>query len=85
VQILCIFALPNKQKLNKMTTQTQNKLNLPKSYSTQDEAYFNGSGDNFFQLNDGSFICVSENDELYFDLINNGYKTLLQIYMEKYK
>ena len=64
------------------TTEILANLNLPKSYATQDEAFYNGRGDNFFQLPDNTFICVSENDEIYTELINNGFKTLLQIYLE---
>lgn len=68
-----------------MNTEILKKANFPKSYSTQDQAFENGTGDNFFRLPDNSIICISENDDLFMELINHGFKTLLQEYLEAIK
>lgn len=68
-----------------MNLEILKKANFPKSYSTQDEAFDYGTGDNFFQLPNGTFICLSENDELFEEFQNHGFKTLLQIYLENIK
>ena len=77
-----IFVKQNK-KPKAMNLQILKKANFPKSYSSKDQAFSEGAGDNFFILPDGSYICVSENDEIYSELINNGFKTELQMYLER--
>ena len=67
-----------------MNTEILKTLNLPQSYLTQAEAFEFGTGDNFFPLPDGTMICISENHELFMQLVNAGFKTLLELHREKY-
>jgi hypothetical protein len=67
-----------------MNTEILKTLNLPTSYLTQDDAFKFGKGDNFFPLPDGTMICISENDPLFMELSNAGFKTLLELHIEKY-
>jgi len=58
-------------------------IKLPKSYQSKDDAFQFGEGDNFFILENGEFICVSENNPIFEEMINAGMKTELMIYLEK--
>lgn len=53
-------------------------------YSSKNEAFQNGTGDNFF-LVEGFWTCISENDPIFVELKNSGYKTELEIYLSKLK
>jgi len=67
-----------------MNTEILKTLNLPTSYLTQADAFEFGTGDRFFPLPDGTMICISENHELYMQLVNAGFKTLTMLYIEKH-
>lgn len=70
-------------KIKTMNLEILKKANFPQSYPTQDLAFENGTGDNFFPLPDGNMICISENDPLFIELIEAGFKTLIQLFLEK--
>lgn len=60
-------------------TTILNKLNW---YKSKDEAFANEPGDNFFFVN-GLWTCISENDAIFLEMLDAGYKTEMQIYLEK--
>lgn len=62
----------------------ENLLNALIVYPTKGEAFEHGSGDNFFEI-DNFWICVSENYSIYSELIEAGYKTDLQMFLETNK
>jgi hypothetical protein len=62
-----------------MNLQILKKANFPKSYSTQDEAFDNGTGDYFFILPNKQLICISENDDLFIELLDNGFELLTSL------
>lgn len=60
----------------------KNSIQFPQSYQSKDDAFEFGTGDNFFKLTNGEFICVSENDSIFIQMIEIGMKTEIQIYIE---
>jgi hypothetical protein len=57
-------------------------IKLPKSYKTKDEAFEFGTGDNFFILENGEWICISRNDPVFIQMLDAGMKTELTLYLE---
>jgi hypothetical protein len=68
----------------KTAIEITEKFNI-KSYSNKDDAFENGNGDNFFNLENGQIVCISENHPVYLELINNGFEDELTIYLIKKK
>jgi hypothetical protein len=42
-------------------------------YGNRSDAYENGNGDRFFIIH-GGFFCCSENDEIFEELLNDGFE-----------
>ena len=66
----------------KTATQIAEKFNI-EAYSNKDLAFENGSGDNFFTLENGLIICISENHPAFLELINNGFDDDVTKYLIK--
>jgi hypothetical protein len=55
-----------------------------KFYPTKNMAFEYENGDNFFII-DNLWVCLSENNPLFLEMLKAGYKTELQIYKESNK
>ena len=74
----CTFVKQNNETITAMTTT----INFPQSYKTKDEAFEFGTGDNFFILGNGEWICISRNDPEFIKMLDAGMKTEYMLYLE---